>query len=1080
MLYPDLIDVGIDVYGGYIPAIPPQYLPPGASPFCQDVAFPQGSVRQRGGLLRQFIGGPIPSNAAVNGLKSYITPTLAQRLLAWDSQGNLYKESPQGTLTEIFSRPYSGLLSQSFTLFGREYQAFFNSAGGFDIPRQYDDTYWDRVSQPGPGLAPSAVDISVTLTAISRTGGIISGTTSAPHGLTAGSLVNIQGVNGDATFDGQWPVASVPTATTFTAWGAPGVFPISTLTRAGGIVTGVLSVTPTFIAGTKIIVANQENVSFNGEFTVASINGNTITWVQAGANAVAASGTLYTQSISVPIINFLPDGFNTPENYYVFLALGSNQTMPFSVGSTVIISGNSISGLNGTYTVLKVLPNQATPPVVNVIYFTVPAGYIGNGTGGQATLSAPNSSPAVSGVAGIAGSISAGFHQVSVAFITRQGFITKPPAPSIWSAAGGFTAMLSGIPTGPSYVIARLLLFTPGIVPPALTGSFYSLPNGSTEFMNASAVTSMMINDNTTTALNIDFNDIILSAGFQANYLFTQRDLGECAFAAGYNSRLVWLGERNKQQNFVNTGFDGGWNGNTPLGWTLDPTNGAGARPAIANGFTSDFGDALAIVGNGVTAIRGLVTQGAYQDYLNVPEIQPNTAYRVRARIASAGGLSAGTVHVNLQSTIGGFVTAGLAIGFATLTGSFQEFDALLTAAIATPPSDLKLQVYVDGTPNNGGAVIIDSIEPYPQVAPVNYSTAWLSHSFNPESYDNTTSQIQIRPNDGQQLRGGFPLRNNFVFGKDHYLCYVTDDGVNEPASWPVNEISSTIGICGPNAWDVTEEWACFVDRSGFYITWGSDPVKISQEIQEDASNSGKVCWKSINWAAAYTIWVRIDKVNKQILIGAPINGAVTPNVVFMLDYKWLDSAQDIAENPMVTYSAFTGKILAHGRGRRWTFWNITANSMCFAERADGTAQPFFGNGAMNGNIYQQVDAPTQLSDDGVAINSQWASYFAPSPMEEQGLQLGAHRKLLGYLKWRAVGAGILGISITSTARTTALRGYMLSTNPSGDGGRGINMHGERFSIQLGTNDHNSYWQLEKLILCMKKDPTIVVRGVNA
>jgi hypothetical protein len=411
-------------------------------------------------------------------------------------------------------------------------------------------------------------------------------------------------------------------------------------------------------------------------------------------------------------------------------------------------------------------------------------------------------------------------------------------------------------------------------------------------------------------------------------------------------------------------------------------------------------------------------------------------------------------------------------------TAAYKEFDGLLTTALTAPPTDLLLQVYADGTPNNNGIFLIDSIEVYPTSVPYNYSTAWLSHSFNPESYDNTTSQIQIRPNDGTQLRAGFPLRNNFYLAKDHYLCYVTDDGVNEPGSWAVNEVSATIGICGPNSVDWTEEWSVFAERSGLYIFWGSDPIKITPEIQQDASSTGKVTWNSINWAYGHTIWIRIDKVNKQILVGVPTGAATVPNLVLMLDYKWLEGASDIAASPMVTYSAFTGKALSHGRGRRWMPWNIAASSMTFAERADGTVQPFYGNSAGNGKVYQQKS--TQLSDDGVAINSFYDTYYAPSHVEEQALQLGSHRKLLGYLKWRATGAGILAISVITALRTTVLRGYTLSLTPTGDGERSLNLHGERFSIQVGTNAVGSWFQLDQLIPCVKKDATMVVRGVNA
>src|SRR2546430_3152834 len=158
----DLLDIPIEIFGGYCPAIPPSDLPPGAAAIAQDVVFPMGGLRSRGGLSNAFPNSTF-AGATINGLKSYITPTLQQRLLVWLSTGFFYKESPQGTLVLVSSRPFTGtnLFYQSITLFGREYQAFFNVSGGTDIPRQFDDTNWDRVSQGGPGLAPTAADNAV-------------------------------------------------------------------------------------------------------------------------------------------------------------------------------------------------------------------------------------------------------------------------------------------------------------------------------------------------------------------------------------------------------------------------------------------------------------------------------------------------------------------------------------------------------------------------------------------------------------------------------------------------------------------------------------------------------------------------------------------------------------------------------------------------------------------------------------------------------------------------------------------------------------------------------------------------------
>lgn len=846
MLTQDLVDLPLEVMGGFTPALAPTVCPPGASPLAQDCDFPEGAVTTRGGLLAVFgPGNGIPANATINGLKTYLTPQIQRRLMVWDSLGNLYKESPDGTLTTVANSIFGAkTLYQATTLFGREYSAYYAYTDpllGLDIPRQYDDTNWDRVSQVGPG-----------------------------------SIV--------------------------------------------GIMTAV---------------------------------------------------------------------------------------------------------------------NSAT-----------------------------------------AGNIVAGKHQVTVSFITRQGFITQPSPPIAWTANGAHQVDLAGIPIGPANIVGRLIMFTPVITPPAFTGTFYSTPTGT---LQLATPTIMVISDNTTTTITLDFLDSILIASFNAQYLFTQIELGECASVGGYNSRLAWLGERNKVQNFSNLTFDGGFNGATPYGWT---THNAGGGSAVAGGSLGDWQDAYTITGDGITAQRGLINQGAWQDWLGVPIIAANTSYSVRARIAKANMLTQGTLHINLHDTGGGgLTTVGLSVTAGQLSGDvYTEFIATITDAPYNPvPSGLVLQVYADGTPTNAGVFLVDSIEIFPTNQPYNFSTVRFSHSFNPESYDGTTGSVQIRPNDGQILHASFPLRNNFYFGKDHYLCYVTDDGLNEPASWAVNEVSATVGICGPNAVDWTEEWAVFAERSGLYIFWGSDPVKITPEIQQDASKTGKICWNSINWASSQSIWVRIDKVNKQILVGVPIGvNAVLPNTVFMLDYKWLDGAADIAGSPMVTYSAFTGKVLAHGRGRRWMVWNIAAASMTFAERADGTVQPFYGNSIGNGKIYEQLPPQVQASDDGVAINSFYSTYYAPSHVEEQIVQLGAHQKLLGYLKWRATGNGILSIAIITTRRTTNLRGYILGLTTLGDGERGVEVAGERFSIQVGTNAVGSWFSMEQLILSMKKHPTFVVRGTNA
>lgn len=143
-------------FGTWMTLLDPSDVPPGMSPDARDVEFIPGGVRTRPGLVSIFpaLGG-LPS---INGLKTYITTNLVQRLLVLDSQGALHKEASPGVLSLISGVISPGLFLTSTTYFGREYIALSNGTLGGDLPRQYDDTFFDRVSQIGPAEGPSVAD----------------------------------------------------------------------------------------------------------------------------------------------------------------------------------------------------------------------------------------------------------------------------------------------------------------------------------------------------------------------------------------------------------------------------------------------------------------------------------------------------------------------------------------------------------------------------------------------------------------------------------------------------------------------------------------------------------------------------------------------------------------------------------------------------------------------------------------------------------------------------------------------------------------------------------------------------------
>jgi len=324
-----------------------------------------------------------------------------------------------------------------------------------------------RVSQSGPGAGPTVVDENVSLAI-----------TASPNGATQPAAVAI---------------AASPTGAT-----ENGFLVTITTTAAHGL-----------SAGQSVTIAGVGVAGYNGTFPVVSAPSTTQFTFIAGASGLAASGGGTAASATATIQTATAHGLVT--------------------GQLVTTTGIGVSGYNGTFPVTSV-PDS--------IHFTFTAT-----TGGLAASGG--------GTAAAAGSVSPGVHQVCVIFKTRQGYLTKPGPATNWTASGGKRAVVTNIPTGPSNIVGRILCFTG-----AGGASFFYTGSGSTLFSG-----NMVIADNTTTSIVVDFSDAILLAGTNVDNLFKLIELGDCAGVLDYAQRLFWWGERNKMNNWVNLGFDGGFTG---------------------------------------------------------------------------------------------------------------------------------------------------------------------------------------------------------------------------------------------------------------------------------------------------------------------------------------------------------------------------------------------------------------------------------------------------------------------------------------------------------------------------------------
>jgi len=976
------LDAPIEIFGGLVTDMSPADLPHGVSPDCQDVVFSTGGVATRPGLQALF--GPLAGNPTVNYVKTYETLNATLRTMLLDSNGVLYKETTPGTLASVASGLAANAYANSATLFGREYLAISDGKTGNDLPRQFDDTNFDRVSQGGPGAGPTVIDENVVVAVAA-----------GPTGATQPAAIAI---------------AASPTGAT----------------ENGFLVTITTSVAHGLAAAQSVTIAGVGVSSYNGTFPIVAVPSPTQFTYIAGASGLAASGSGTAASATATIQTAAAHGF--------------------VVGQLVTTTGIGVAGYNGMFPIIAV-------PDATHFTFTAPIGGLAASGGGTAAA---------------AGSVDAGVHQVCVIFQTRQGYLTAPGPATSWTASGGLRAVVTNIPTGPSNVVGRILCFTG-----AGGASFFYTGSGSTLFTG-----NMVIGDNTTTSVVVDFSDAILLAGTNIDNLFKLIELGDCAGVLDYAQRLFWWGERNKMNNWVNLGFDGGFTGPSfphyPLGWTPDAV--------FAPGGTDEesfvvWGAAYSIVGNGSTPTRGLMTQSAVADSLGALRIQANMDYTVRARCARNATLSQGTLHVQLYGAGGAINTAGLQLTAAQLTTSYVEYTAQLTAPIATIPSDLVLRVYADGTPNQFGQFYVDCIEIFPTAQPVNSSLVRASRVEDPESYDGIDGLLSVAENNGQAIRAAFKLRERLYFVKEHSLYATQDDGTNEPSLWAIAEISRKVGTPSVRGVGIGEDWVVIAHRTGLYLFSGGEPIKISQEIQPT--------WNQINWAAGHTLWVTVDTKERRILVGVPLGTATSPNKILMLDYRDLDSAEDIAGRPPINIT-FTGRKTAADKTRKWSPWSIAANSCALIERTDGTAivavgggAPGVGGGGATGKVYQLSD--TQLSDDGSTIPSYYTTHYFPERAVEQSLNLGAHRKLFSYLTLFVEGAGNLSLtSFTDSPSAPQSQQPLPLSSPSlKDLELPINILGERVAFQVSTNQPGAWFRLQKFTPSVRVDPWAPVRGLN-
>jgi hypothetical protein len=368
------------------------------------------------------------------------------------------------------------------------------------------------------------------------------------------------------------------------------------------------------------------------------------------------------------------------------------------------------------------------------------------------------------------------------------------------------------------------------------------------------------------------------------------------------------------------------------------------------------------------------------------------------------------------------------------------------------------------------------------------------SYVLNPEGLDATTGFLGSA-DDPTDIRC-FSIQRNTSILSTAAGTHNFQDNNGEPSTWPVNNLARSVGACSIRAadpgqfgtGDAAEDWSVVANQNGLYLFAGGDFWKISQELEKGDPNGTLPTWQDVNWEEEQVLCVKNDPHKHRIYILAPVFGATEPNLVWVCDYKELDTSSDLSNAPSLKIG-ITGKMLATDKSRKWSRWNISANDADILVRPGNDKEIAFAGGIRDGAAYGNVytlDEQKFTDDDYGQISPYYTTYFFVNHEQEAALGLGTDLKLMRKICADIPGIGYVTItplvnSLNNPLPQTTPRILVADSDPSNSVTQDlewtIGVRGERIALRVavfplpGTTDVQL--RLRKIIPHLMKNPVI-------
>lgn len=652
--------------------------------------------------------------------------------LVLDQAGNLWVEELDSA-PDALAITRTGIAPGSLAVMvqgeGVEYMAFVKPgmAGGSDMPLQWSPEWTDRITQVGPGAAPTftpsqASDTSYDIASITQPAGHTQGfsyylQSQGPGSTAPGNVVTFYYL--DST------VAPGPNEDLVNAFnsGNP-VYLWATFTGGGGGI-GDVNFGPLVVLVTSVGKGQppgQPRQYYYFTFNVSTIAYN-FTDESSISNVAAYQRSLATLTTTAPVPNLLvgsqmvvtgvtPSGWNntwtvtqTP-NASEMVITGSvvsggiatfnyavtNDTANPAAGQIVIITNtlNGGGGLNGTFTIVSASGGATGTFTIAVSLpgfsfeaengFADTEGTIFDFDPGAALLG--TDTDPIFGNAGAGGAVvfnasgvfvDPGTYQGTAFFILRDGSYTFPAPPVVFTVPDNTTQLIVGrLPIGPPNVVGRGIAITEAGQNGVPGANFFTLPDPVIFYVKdvKQTATSFFVNDNTTISTTLFFTSAILNEATAIDIygynLFNLIEIGDPVYVSSYDSRNCYGQCLNKIQNLVNMSFDGGYLQSPvplPLGWSQPQYGSLTVSPIFGNAYYISNSGSVLAITSTVSA-SGVATYGYTATNGNNPQAGNSVIVT---------GTTNGSGAFNLTGTI---TSVDIGAGTFTVNVSFGDFSS--------------------------------------------------------------------------------------------------------------------------------------------------------------------------------------------------------------------------------------------------------------------------------------------------------------------------------------------------------------------------------------------------------------------